>query len=133
MQYTKKQIEMLERCSSGLVWIWHRDERGDEILHFLMDEGLIAPREDLQYGLLTLTQWGEAVLESENERQQKEKQQAAAQRQQEDNAVKAEKNVAKEMGKDLLVAGFPQMLTYGAKFLRGAIKFAQEFIRSLGG
>lgn len=64
MQYTKKQIEMLERCSAGLVWIWHRDERGDEILHFLMDEGLIAPRDDIQYGLLTLTQRGEAVLEN---------------------------------------------------------------------
>lgn len=133
MQYTKKQIEMLERCSTGLVWVWHRDERGDEILRFLMGEGLITPREDIQCGLLTLTQWGEAVLESENERQQKEKQQAATQRQQENNAVKAEKNVAKEFGKDLFVAGFPQMLTYGVEFLRGAIKLAQEFIRSLGG
>lgn len=60
--YSDKQYALLEKLEDGLVWEWHMDRDADEVLRFLMNEGIITPREDLKHGLLKLTQKGSAVL-----------------------------------------------------------------------
>lgn len=64
MRYTEEQVSMLERLEHGLVWEWDKDLETDDILHFLDEEGLLKPREDVARHLLTLSQKGKITLES---------------------------------------------------------------------
>lgn len=64
MRYTEEQVSMLERLEHGLVWEWGKDLETDDILHFLDEEGLLKPREDVERHLLTLSQRGKIALES---------------------------------------------------------------------
>lgn len=64
MRYTEEQVSMLERLEHGLVWEWGEDLETDDILHFLEEEGLLKPREDVARHLLTLSQKGKITLES---------------------------------------------------------------------
>ena len=76
--YTKQQYEWLERVETGLVWSWQKDAVADSVLRFLMQEGLIAPREDIQPGLLMLTERGKSVLEAKRQADAEKKDHAAA-------------------------------------------------------
>lgn len=62
--YTEEQYELMGELEAGLVWVWHQDECTDNILHYLMGEGLCQPREDIRTGWLELTQKGRAALEA---------------------------------------------------------------------
>ena len=63
MRYSKAQYAMMEQLSGGIVWEWFQDQQADDILRFLDREGLATAREDVQSGLWTLTQSGQAELD----------------------------------------------------------------------
>lgn len=70
--YSKEHYEMLSRLEDGLVWIWHQDKGADEILRFLLDEGLCETRADIKPGWLQLTQKGRGILARSRADSQKE-------------------------------------------------------------
>lgn len=61
---TREQIAMIERLEGGLVWEWHTNLEVDDILRYLMDEGICRAREDIRPGLLQLTQEGRILLDA---------------------------------------------------------------------
>ena len=61
---TREQIAMMERLEVGLVWEWHISQEEDDILRYLMDEGICRAREDIRPGLLHLAQKGRILLEA---------------------------------------------------------------------
>lgn len=61
---TDNQMKMLNRLSRGVRWEWFCDPETDDLLRYLMQEGLCAAREDIAPGMLMLTQKGRAVLEA---------------------------------------------------------------------
>lgn len=61
---TREQIAMLERLENGLPWRWHIRPKEDDILRYLMAQGLCRAREDIRPGLLQLTQEGCVLLEA---------------------------------------------------------------------
>ena len=63
MRYSKAQYAMMEQLSGGIVWEWFQDQQADDILRFLDREGLATARDDVQCGLWTLTQSGQAELD----------------------------------------------------------------------
>ena len=75
--YTEEQYELMGELEAGLVWVWHQDECTDNILHYLMGEGLCQPREDIRTGWLELTQKGRAALEAYRNRAAKKAEQQA--------------------------------------------------------
>lgn len=60
---TDNQMKMLNRLSSGVRWEWFCDPETDDLLRYLMQEGLCAAREDIAPGMLMLTQKGQAALD----------------------------------------------------------------------
>lgn len=60
---TDNQIKMLNRLSRGVRWEWFCDPETDDLLRYLMQEGLCAAREDIAPGMLMLTQKGQAALD----------------------------------------------------------------------
>ena len=59
---TVQQQDKLKQMSTGLVWEWNSSAEDDEILRFLLSEGLIAPREDIAPDFLLITEHGKAGL-----------------------------------------------------------------------
>ncbi len=60
---TDNQMKMLNRLSHGVRWEWFCDPETDDLLRYLMQEGLCAAREDIAPGMLMLTQKGQAALD----------------------------------------------------------------------
>lgn len=75
--YTDYQYDMMERLENGLRWEWFQDPGGDEVLRFLLDQGICCAREDLAEGMLMLTQKGLVVLKEHRENNQQRAEQAA--------------------------------------------------------
>lgn len=80
MTLTTEQLSYLERCASGLVWTWHKIPSEDEILRFLIDEGLISPRVDIADDLIMITQKGLQTLQEFYERSGKHSKKEAQRR-----------------------------------------------------
>lgn len=140
--YTEEQYEYLRMCADGLVWEWFKDANGDEVLRFLMDEGLVAAREDIRENLLCLTQKGKIALSEEAAQVNRE----AKRRRDEgnitkktkpiDKPVKAEENIAEEKGKrahDYAVAIAPVVVAQVLEHWRNLVDLVQKLIRALCG
>lgn len=76
--YTLQQYQWMERFENGAVWRWHADPAADDVIRFLMDDGLLSSREDLGPGVLSLTEKGRSVLEAKRQADAEKKDQAAA-------------------------------------------------------
>ncbi len=79
------KMRLLEKLETGLHWIWFRDSETDEKLRALMGAGVCRAREDIEPGLLRLTDSGQSLLDSER---QERAQKAQQQRRQEDAETK---------------------------------------------
>lgn len=140
--YTEEQYEYLRMCADGLVWEWFKDANGDDVLHFLMDEGLITAREDIRENLLCLTQKGKAALAEKAAQVNREaerrgsKGNVAKEAKPVDKPVKAEENVAEEKGKrahDYAVAIAPVAVAQVLEHWRSLVDLIQKLIRALCG
>lgn len=140
--YTEEQYEYLRMCAGGLVWEWFKDANGDDVLHFLMDEGLITAREDIRKNLLCLTQRGKAALSEKAAQVNREaerrgdKGNVAKETKPVNKPVKAEENVAEEKGKrayDYAVAIAPVVVTQVLEHWRNLVDLVQKLIRALCG
>lgn len=140
--YTEEQYEYLRMCAGGLVWEWFKDANGDDVLHFLMDEGLITAREDIRKNLLCLTQRGKAALSEKAAQVNREaerrgdKGNVAKETKPVNKPVKAEENIAEEKGKrahDYAVAIAPVVVTQVLEHWRNLVDLVQKLIRALCG
>lgn len=140
--YTEEQYEYLRMCADGLVWEWFKDANGDEVLRFLMDEGLVAAREDIRENLLCLTQKGKIALSEEaaqvNRKAKRRRDEGNITKKTKpiDKPVKAEENVAEEKGKrahDYAVAIAPVVVTQVLEHWRNLVDLVQKLIRALCG
>lgn len=61
MRYTESQYALLEKIEPGVLWTTFTDEELNTY-HYLAQEGLCCPREDLRPDLITLSQLGLRVL-----------------------------------------------------------------------
>lgn len=75
--YTLQQYQWMERFENGAVWHWHADPAADDVIRFLMDDGLLSSREDLGPGVLSLTEKGRSVLEAKRNHDAEKKEQEA--------------------------------------------------------
>ena len=133
MELTKKQIEMLERCSDGLTWKWFVNAEDDEVLRFLFENRLAQAREDIGTNMICATQAGLSVLEHlHNAQKQCEERAAKEQAEKQANAVEAEKNIAKEFRHDFFVAGFSVLLTLLVEHMADLIKLLDKIITAIG-
>lgn len=65
---TEKQFSMLKRFQRGEIYHFWNDPQTDEVVRYLMDNGLCTAREDIVPDMIMLTEKGKAVLaESEKE------------------------------------------------------------------
>ncbi len=140
--YTEEQYEYLRMCADGLVWEWFKDSNGDEVLHFLMDEGLVAAREDIRENLLCLTQRGKIALAEEaaqvnrKAKHRRDKSNVTKEAEPVNKPVKAEENVTEELSKrahDYAVAVAPVVVTRILEHWHGFSDFIQKIIRALCG
>lgn len=122
--YTSEQYEYMLKCREGLLWHWHQDTNADEVLRYLMDNGIVIARADKHEDLYELSQKGKAVLESHEKIQQKEHD---AEHQRKNDAVQAKKNTAKEMHNNFIVTIFAHIL----EKLPVYVELAKKFIGSL--
>lgn len=77
--YTPEHYEVMEALEPGLHWHWHQVQHMDDILHFLDEEGIAAPRADLHPDLWVLTEHGKQVLWTHREECARKKQEQAKQ------------------------------------------------------
>lgn len=77
---TEKQLSMLNRFQNGSVYHFWDDPQADEVVRYLMDNGLCIAREDIAPDMIMLTEKGKAVLDGENKRSNKERKHEANQR-----------------------------------------------------
>ena len=77
---TEKQFSMLKRFQHGEVYHFWNDPQTDEVVRYLMDNGLCTAREDIAPDMIMLTEKGKAVLDGENKRSNKERKHEANQR-----------------------------------------------------
>lgn len=140
--YTEEQYEYLRMCADGLIWEWFKDANGDEVLRFLMDEGLVAAREDIRENLLCLTQKGKIALSEEaaqvNRKAKRRYDEGNVTKKAKtiDKPVKAEENVTEEKGKrahDYAVAIAPVVVTQVLEHWRNLADLVQKLIRALCG
>lgn len=144
MQYTEEQYEYLQLCANGLIWEWFEDEYGDEILRFLMDEGLVISRVDIQDNLLCLSQKGKAALSEQAERKkqhmnnapyQSERNHIGEATQEANDNVKTEKDIAKKFGERLheyAVSIAPVAVTRLLEHWGEAVDLIKKLVRALG-
>lgn len=59
---TDEQWLMITRLEQGMVWFWHRDQKTDDILRYLMSKGICEAREDIRENWLQLSQDGRILL-----------------------------------------------------------------------
>lgn len=62
MRYAGTHYAMMENLENGLIWEWFRAPRQDEVLRFLVSEGIATARCDIQADFWTLTEKGRSVL-----------------------------------------------------------------------
>lgn len=133
MRYTEEQYKYLKLCDNGLMWEWFKNDNGDDVLHFLMDEGLVVGQHDA----IRTTQTGkrELALLEYAQKQEAERKQAETEKAEADS-VKADENATKQFKRDLLVAAFGSAFGIVAglavQFGGKLIKIIYELIRSLG-
>lgn len=77
---TEKQFSMLNRFQNGEVYHFWNDPQTDEVVRYLIDNGLCTAREDIAPDMIMLTEKGKAVLDGENKRANKERKHEANQR-----------------------------------------------------
>lgn len=75
--YTGQQYRWMERFENGAVWLWFADPAADDVIRFLMNDGLLSAREDLGPGVLSLTEKGRSVLEAKRKQDAEKKEQEA--------------------------------------------------------
>lgn len=81
-------------------------------MHYLMDCGLVAPREDISSGLILITKKGIAELEQiENEENIRKQREQAQYEQAQSEAIKTEQYIAEERTHDVKVAGLTAILS----------------------
>lgn len=129
-------------CAGGLVWNWFKDANGDEVLRFLMDEGLVAAREDIRKNMLCPTQKGKIVLAEEptqvnhEAKRRRNKGNVTKKTEPIDEPVKAEEYIAKEKGKrahDYAVAIAPLVVARVLEHWHSLSDLIQKIIRALCG
>ena len=74
---TNEQIKMMKQLEVGFCWEWHIRPKEDEVLRYLMDQGVCEAREDILSGWLQLSQKGCVLLDGyRNQCAQAEKEEA---------------------------------------------------------
>ena len=134
MMYSRDQIETMRICKNGVKWIWFRDPKKDDVMHYLMDNNIVCARCDIKDGYYFLTQQGTAVLEhiEDAEKQRQERDRAEKEKHNSD-VIQTEQNVAKKLKHDFHVAAFSAVTNGIVSNIHVFIKFCYKIIRSICG
>lgn len=98
--YSKEQYRFMLKCKDGLIWTWFKDANADEVLRYLMDEGLVQPRQDIKEGMYKLTQKGISELENYKDVCREK---AARKKQSAKNAVQAQKDSKRDFNRQFIL------------------------------
>ena len=122
--YSKEQYGFMLKCEDGIIWEWFENASGDEVMHYLMDEGLVQPRQDIEDGMYKLTQKGISELEGyKNICREK----AARKKQSAKNAVQAQKDSKRDFNRQFILIVFSAVVEKFGVF----VELGRKVINSL--
>lgn len=128
---TKKQLEIMDKLEKGFAWEWHIHHEEDDVLRYLMEQGICRSREDIRSGWLELTQKGLVLLDAhrnqctqahQEEADQKAKETLRIKERSEDMATEERRH--QEQKSTQIKAAF---LSAGLSFVAGV--FAEHFLQ----
>ena len=134
MILSKQQVEHLRLCKDGIRWHWFLDRERDDVMHYLMDNGLVASRVDISDGLVLITQKSISELEQiENEENIDRQREQDKKKQAKSEAVKAEQYIAEERAHNVKIAGLSAVLGGIFGNIQYLIELCLKLIRSFRG